>query len=110
MSSHCEDKKCDQFDRDGNILISDQFNNRCVEVNQRGDIVWFFGLGPNDFSEKSIIGVNDAERLPGGLTLMAGTGIPAGVTLEAPAGVVDNRVMIVDRNKKVKWQYGQFGL
>jgi hypothetical protein len=110
MPSHCEDKKCDQFNKDGNILISDQFSNRVIEVNQKGDIVWYFGLGPNDFSEKSIIGVNDAERLPEGLTLMAGTGIPAGVTLEAPAGVADNRVMIVDRNKKVRWQYGQFGL
>ena len=63
------------FNRAGNLLISDQFNNRVIEVNPAGDIVWSFGRGPNDFSAQSVIGVNDAERVDT-LTLMAGTGTP----------------------------------
>ena len=38
------------FNRPGNILIADQFNNRVVEIDQSGKIVWSFGLGPDDFS------------------------------------------------------------
>ncbi len=44
-------------------LIADQFNNRVIEVDHRGNIVWHFGLGPADFSPASIIGVNDAQRV-----------------------------------------------
>jgi hypothetical protein len=33
-----------------NTLIADQFNNRVVEVDRKGNIVWQFGLGPADFS------------------------------------------------------------
>jgi hypothetical protein len=98
-----------QFDRPGNILIADQFNNRVIETDPAGDIVWSFGLGPNDFSDKSIIGVNDAERV-GILTLMAGTGTPPGVIPQAPAGAPDNRVMFVGPDGRVVWQYGQFGV
>jgi hypothetical protein len=96
------------FNRPGNILIADQFNNRVIEVGGGGKIVWSFGLGPTDFSTNSIVGVNDAERV-GPLTLMAGTGTPPGVVPQAPAGVVDNRVMIVDAFGRMIWQYGQFG-
>lgn len=53
-----------------------------IEVDRRGNIVWHFGLGPNDFSPASIIGVNDAQRV-GDLTLMSGTGTPGGQP-EAP--------------------------
>jgi hypothetical protein len=52
-------------------------------------------LGSNDFSSNSIIGCNDAERV-GPLTLMCGTGIPAGVVPQAIAGVADNRVLLID--------------
>src|ERR1700733_8068699 len=61
------------FNRNGNILIADQFNNRVIETDPNGNIVWSFGRGPEDFSPKSPIGVNDAERV-GDFTLMAGTG------------------------------------
>src|SRR5579859_1141584 len=61
------------FNRPGNILIADQFNNRVIEVDPGGHILWSFGRGPNDFSTHSIIGCNDAKRV-GILTLMAGTG------------------------------------
>src|ERR1035438_6719947 len=67
-----------EFNERGNILIADQFNNRVIEISPSGKIVWSFGRGPNNFSVRSIIGVNDAQRV-GFYTLMAGTGTPAGV-------------------------------
>jgi hypothetical protein len=96
------------FNRPGNLTIADQFNNRVIEVTPNGNIVWSFGLGPTDFSPNSIIGCNDAQRV-GPLTLMAGTGTPAGVIPQAPAGAVDNRVILVDPFHRIVWQYGQFG-
>ena len=97
-----------QFNEPGNILIADQFNNRVIETDTDGNIIWSFGLGPNDFSARSIIGVNDAQRV-GSFTLMAGTGTPAGVIPQAPDGVPDNRVILVDPFGQIVWQYGQFG-
>ncbi len=97
------------FNRPGNILIADQFNNRVIEATPAGKIVWSFGRGPNDFSAHSIIGVNDSQRI-GAYTLMAGTGTPPGVIPQAPDGVPDNRVMIVDPFGRIVWQYGQFGV
>lgn len=101
------------FNEPGNYLIADQFNNRVIEVGPDGRIVWQYGLGPADFSAASIIGVNDAQRV-GSLTLMAGTGTPAGQP-EAPScsnanGCPDNRVLLVDRHGRIVWQYGQFGV
>ena len=102
-----------EFNLRGNILIADQFNNRVIEVDPHGNIVWQFGLGPTDFSPASIIGTNDAQRV-GTLTLMAGTGTPGGQP-EAPSctnpnGCPDNRVLLVDRHGNILWQYGQFGV
>lgn len=96
------------FNQAGDILIADQFNNRVIETDTSGKIVWQFGLGPNDFSAQSIIGCNDAQRV-GSLTLMAGTGTPPGVIPQAPDGAVDNRVILVNSSKQIVWQYGQFG-
>src|ERR1700740_3182571 len=100
------------FNRKGNILIADQFNNRVIEVDPEGNIVWQFGKGPADFSPDSIIGVNEEQRV-GTLTLMAGTGTPGGQP-EAPnctntAGCPDNRVLLVNSQGHIVWQYGQFG-
>ena len=99
------------FNTVGNILISDQFNNRVIEVNNRGDIVWSWGNGPADFSANSVVGVNDAERI-GDDTLMAGTGLPPGIDpfCKKKNGCPDERVMLVDRAGKILWQYGQFGV
>jgi hypothetical protein len=96
------------FNHPGNILIADQFNNRVIEITPAGDIVWSFGLGPNDFSPRSIIGCNDSERV-GSFTLMAGTGTPPGVIPQATNGAADNRVLLVDEEGRIVWQYGQFG-
>ena len=97
------------FNQPGNILIADQFNNRVIEADPAGNIVWSFGLGPNDFSPKSIIGCNDAQRV-GSFTLMAGTGTPPGVIPQATNGAADNRVILVDPFGHIVWQYGQFGV
>jgi outer membrane protein assembly factor BamB len=101
-----------EFNSPTNTLIADQFNNRVIEVDLHGNIVWHFGLGPNDYSPASINGTNDAERV-GEFTLMAGTGTPAGQPEAAPIcqpGCADNRVLLVDRDGNIVWQYGQFGV
>jgi outer membrane protein assembly factor BamB len=98
-----------QFNQPGHLLIADQFNNRVIEADELGNIVWQFGLGPNDFTPRSIIGVNDAQRV-GVFTLMAGTGTPPDVVTNAPDGASDNRVILVNPAGKIVWQYGQFGV
>jgi outer membrane protein assembly factor BamB len=101
------------FNTPGNILIADQFNNRVIEVDpQSGTIVWQFGNGSSVPGPHSIVGVNDAERVLGNMTLMAGTGTPPGVatTCTNPNGCPDNRVFIVDSNGTIVWHYGQAGV
>ncbi len=99
------------FNTPGNVLITDQFNNRVIEVNPATDnIVWSFGSGNGSECNPgpgAIIGTNWAERLPGGRTLMAGTGIPSSDTSK---GCPDNRVIIVDQFGKIVWQYGKAGV
>jgi hypothetical protein len=103
----------EKFNKPGNFLIADQFNNRVIEVDRSGNIVWQFGLGPADFSPASVIGVNDAQRV-GDLTLMAGTGTPGGQpeapNCTNPSGCPDDRVLLVDPSGNIVWQYGQFGV
>jgi hypothetical protein len=97
------------FNHPGNILITDQFNNRVIEIDREGNIVWQFGGGPANVGPSAIVGTNDAERV-GGLTLMSGTGIPAGASPACPSGCVDNRVLLVNHHGKIVWQYGTFGV
>ncbi|MDA4129404.1 MAG: hypothetical protein OK457_01410 [Thaumarchaeota archaeon] len=99
------------FNQNGNVLITDQFNNRVIEVNPLTKaIVWSFGSGnpllcnPGAHSES---GSNDAERVGNGYTIISGTGIPAGVA--GATACVDNRVIVVDSAGKIVWQYGQAG-
>jgi sugar lactone lactonase YvrE len=92
------------FNTPGNILISDQFNNRVIEVNRQGQIVWSFGSGnPNlcNPGPGTVIAPNDVERLAYGLTLIAGTGTTS---------CADNRVIIVDEAGNIVFQYGQAGV
>lgn len=108
-----------EFNHPGDILVADQFNNRVIEVDGAGRIVWQFGRGPRDFSARSIVGVNDAQRV-GQFTLMAGTGDPPVAAGSAPPpgdlcphlanGCPDNRVILVDPSGRIVWQYGQFGV
>jgi hypothetical protein len=97
------------FNHRGNLLIADQFNNRVIEIDHAGNIVWQFGVGPDDVSATSIVGTNDAQRV-GASTLMAGTGAPPGSEPACPNGCADNRVLLVNRDGHIQWQYGTFGI
>jgi outer membrane protein assembly factor BamB len=101
------------FNHPGNILISDQFNNRVIEINRQHKIVWSFGDGSNTAGPTSVVGVNDAERV-GLFTLIAGTGAPPAPSPTEPGceinGCPDNRVMLVSPGGRIVWQYGQAGV
>ncbi|HLV86516.1 MAG TPA: hypothetical protein VKV39_06025 [Candidatus Sulfotelmatobacter sp.] len=100
----------EDFNRRGNILISDQYNNRVIEVNPTTHrIVWHFGNGSSVAGPHSVVGVNDAQRI-GPFTLVAGTGVPAGAEPTCPNGCADNRVMIVAPDGRIIWQYGGAGV
>jgi hypothetical protein len=102
------------FNNPGNVLITDQFNNRVIEVDPvTKNIVWSFGSGDPTLCNPgpgAIIGTNDAERLSDGLTLISGTGIPPGASSSMPNGCVDNRVIVVNQAGQIVWQYGQAGV
>jgi len=100
------------FNQPGNLLVTDQYNNRVIEIDPTTkSIVWSFGSG-NPLAcnpgPGTIIGSNDAERLSNGLTLMVGTGIPSGVP--NTTACVDNRVIVVNENGLIVWQYGEAGV
>ena len=98
------------FNTPGNILISDQYNNRLIEVNPNNHkIVWSFGNGSSVAGPHSVVGVNDAQRI-GPITLVAGTGVPAGAEPTCPNGCPDNRVMLVDPTGNIFWEYGKAGV
>jgi hypothetical protein len=97
------------FNTPGNTLISDQFNNRVIEVDTKGNIVWSWGLGPTDVTAKSAVGVNDALRV-GTMTLISGTSAPPGTEPKCPSGCADNRVFFVNQAGQIVWQYGTFGV
>ncbi|HTD06635.1 hypothetical protein [Undibacterium sp.] len=98
-----------------NLLIADQFNNRAIEINPRThQIVWQFGNGSDQPGPLSIVGINDAERV-GSFTLLSGTGIPPSSPplpgcSDPVNGCPDNRVILVNRQGKIVWQYGQAGV
>jgi len=98
------------FNRRGNILITDQFANRVVEVDRDHHVIWHFGDGAFVPGPHSIVGPNDAERV-GEFTLISGTGTPAGADPSCPlgGGCPDNRVIAVNQEGEIVWQYGQNG-
>ena len=65
------------FNKKGDILIADAFNNRVIEINSRHQVVWQFGNGSSVSGPHSIVGTNDVQRV-GSLSLIAGTGTPPG--------------------------------
>ena len=73
-------------------------------------MVWQFGNGSSVPGPDAVVGPNDAERI--GLTLIAGTGTPAGAdpSCTNPAGCADNRVMLVNGQGNIVWQYGKAGV
>jgi hypothetical protein len=98
------------FNTRGNVLIADQLNNRVIEVNpDNHEIVWQFGDGSSVPGPHSVVGTNDAQRV-GPFTLVAGTGVPAGLEPNCPNGCADNRVMLVNPKGRIVWQYGQAGV
>src|ERR1700674_2814673 len=100
------------FNQPGNVLITDQFNNRVIEVDRNKNIVWSFGSNNPSLcnpGQGAIIGTNGAERIGDGMTVIAGTGIPAGADPLLPAGCVDNRVIVVNQAGQIVWQYGVAG-
>ena len=98
------------FNTPGNVLISDQYNNRLIEVNpDNHKVVWRFGNGSSVAGPNSVVGVNDAQRV-GTYTLVAGTGVPAGAEPTCPNGCPDNRVMLVGPAGVILWQYGKAGV
>ena len=105
-----------EFNERGNIVIADQFNNRVIEIDpETHEVIWQFGSGSDIPAPDSIVGTNDAERV-GDLTLISGTGIPGGVTPPLPGcsdpvnGCPDNRVIVVNEEGDIVWQYGQAGV
>jgi hypothetical protein len=106
-----------ESDMPTHILIADQFNNRVIEVDRHTHkIVWHFGNGSDHPGLHSIVGTNDAERV-GPYTLISGTGIPPSVPPGPPLpgcsdpknGCPDNRVILVNKQGQIVWQYGQDG-
>jgi hypothetical protein len=82
-----------------------------VEINADHQVVWHFGNGSSVAGPNSIVGTNDAERV-GDLTLISGTGTPAGADPSCTnmAGCVDNRVILVNEHGDIVWQYGKAGV
>ncbi|HEY2476758.1 MAG TPA: hypothetical protein VGI19_18400 [Candidatus Cybelea sp.] len=95
----------------GHVLIADQWNNRIIEVGRNHRIVWHFGDGSAVAGPTSVVGPNDAERYGDGLTLIAGSGLPAG-TIKACSSkpCPDNRVLVVNMAGSIVWQYGKAGV
>jgi hypothetical protein len=98
------------FNGAGDILIADQWNNRIVEVDKHHHIVWQFGDESAVAGPRSVVGPNEAERY-GKLTLIAGTGLPAGtIAACSKKPCQDNRVIVVNQAGKIVWQYGKAGV
>jgi len=98
------------FNARGNVLIADQFNNRVIELSRGGNIVWRFGTGSFVPGAHTVVAPNDAQRVPGGRTLIAGTGAPPGAPGYPVGGAVDSRVLLVNRFGTIVWQYGKGGV
>jgi outer membrane protein assembly factor BamB len=100
----------DYYNKRGNILIADQFNNRVLEVNPAtNEVIWSFGDGSSVAGPTSVVAPNDFQRI-GEVNLVAGTGAPPGSEPDCPNGCADNRVMLINNVGHIVWQYGTAGV
>ncbi len=74
-----------------------------------GTIVATFGDGSSTAGPTSFVAPNDAERV-GTKTLISCTGAPPGSEDSCPNGCPDNRVVLVNPQGHILWQYGQAGV
>ncbi|HZY95716.1 MAG TPA: hypothetical protein VFE35_01305 [Candidatus Cybelea sp.] len=92
------------------MMIADQFNNRVIEIDRQHKIMWKFGDGSSKAGPHSIVAPNDEERY-GDMTLIAGTGAPAGTEPGCmKVACQDNRVILVNKHGDIVWQYGKTGI
>lgn len=103
------ERKTDFYGSSTSVLIADQFNNRVIEVDTQHRVLWSYGDGSSIAGPTSIVAPNDAERV-GSYTLIAGTGAPAGTEPTCTDACNDNRVVLVNRQGRIVWQYGQAGV
>ena len=100
----------DYYNKAGNILIADQFNNRVLEVDPvTNNVIWSFGDGNWVAGPTSVVAPNDFQRV-GETNLVAGTGAPPGGEPNCPNGCADNRVMLIAADGHIVWQYGMAGV
>jgi hypothetical protein len=123
---HHHNHAAGRYNDAGNVLIADTFNNRVIETNPRGEIVWQYGLGPTVFPTVptppntiptvlpagAIYGPIQVQRIDD-LTLIVTGGLPIGTPGLPPAfvtgGIVDTRVILVNEAKQIVFSYGDFG-
>jgi hypothetical protein len=94
----------------GNLLIADQLNNRVIELNGSGRIVWHFGTGEPVAGPHTIVAPQTVERIAPNRTLILCGSVPPGTPGYPPEGVIDNRVLVVNRYGRIVWQYGRAGV
>lgn len=69
---------------DGTFLVTDRNNDRCIQIDRRGNILWSF--------EKELQHPHNANALPNGNILIADSD--------------GNRILEINRKKEIVWSYG----
>jgi hypothetical protein len=70
---------------DGTFLVTDRNNDRCLQVNRGGEVLWSFG-------EKELHHPHNANPLPNGNILISNSD--------------ENKILEVSRKKEIVWSYG----
>jgi hypothetical protein len=69
---------------DGTFLVTDRNNDRCIQLNRKGEVIWAF--------EKELHHPHNANALPNGNILIADSD--------------GNRILEINRKKEIVWSYG----